>query len=116
MDDGDDLTWPLPEPQTPETLPNRVHMGEPLEIWLPVRMLIAEVEKSLQRLERGAATLNLDPDRLRELDHARRQRMEMLNWLRERPERSSAFMAVYPVSEYDTREPRGQDLPRLDGE
>jgi hypothetical protein len=42
--------------------------------------------------------------------------MEMLNWLRERPERSSAFMAVYPVSEYDTREPRDQDLPRLDGE
>jgi hypothetical protein len=29
---------------------------------------------------------------------------------------SSAFMALYPTSEYDTPEPRGEDLPQLDGE
>jgi hypothetical protein len=118
-DDKDDEpnAWPeWGDPQTPESLPHRVHMGEPLELYVPVRLLLTEVEKSLQGLERGAATLNLGPDRLRELDHARRQRLEMLTWLRKRPEKSSVFVAMYPASEFDTPEPRGEDLPRTDGE
>lgn len=100
--------FPSPEDASPEpaiTFPEQVSFFEPLEVFVPVRMLREITHNNLKAMRNYLAGLEapLSPDEQRELDAAVHQREAFLAWLDTCPHEMT-FMALYPTQVTELQE------------
>ena len=86
-------------------MPNLTSMFEPCELYMLKDHLIEVLRLSLQSIANNRVELDTTPEKVQETELAIRQRQELLAWAESQPQ-DLVYIALYPTTEEEEREPR----------